>query len=828
MASFLPRCFLLALVAAGSSTAAGVAYVGRELSAVLDEVRANGLPVVYSSAVVPRGLRIDVEPTSDTDVGVLREILPSLGLALEPGPGDVFLVVRDPRPRADLAGVVSSRSDGSAIPGAEVRLGGRARSLSTARDGGFRFPGVLVGGHDLVVTAVGHETTRVRVTLDDPSAGPFRIVIGPRSTFVTDVTVTPGRHSIVDRDRTESRTLTRDDVLAAPALGNDVGRILDLLPGISTDDGSGAFRVRGGEVRDVSLVLDGLELYDPFHLRAFQSPFSLVDGSIIDRIDLFAGGFPVDRGDRHGGFVEISTDDPGTDEATEVELGTLNSRVTRRSGAEDGPGSWLVSARAWYPDSVFGTTQLGREEGLSPELADLYAKYQRSLSARVLLSGHALVGVDRLQYRERGEDVNETVSARTRNGYLWFRVIRAGSSSESTTTFSGGRIESRRRGLASGDRTAFLVLDRRETTFAGVRHDSRIALRRWMLKTGAEVRSLRAHYDYRRGNVDSPDEDDAFLLDPSGTSASAYVSVRREIGSMATAELGVRWDRQTHTNDNQLSPRMSVMARTGPRSEVRLAAGRYHQSQRIHELRVEDGESAFGRSEVSEQASLSFLHRFLAGPRFRLDTYFRRLSSLQPRFTNLFEPIELFPEVGSDRISVSPDESRLRGVELLVGNDSGPRWRWSASYALAAADDVIDGREVPRDGDRTHALKVLAGYRSGDRWSVSIAGIVRSGVPTTPVTGSVEDGEVEAVPGLRNSARLPGYGRIDLEIRRGVSLRRGTLGLTLQVSNLTDRANACCIDEFVFEPGPRGPAWTGTLYDEWPGITPSVSLSLEF
>ena len=147
---------------------------------------------------------------------------------------------------------------------------------------------------------------------------------------------------------------------ARAAIGAERGALrllgpLQMLCVRAAADTSAAFNVRGSTTEDVALVLDGLELYDPFHLQAFQSPFSLVDSNVVDRIDFFGGGYTADLGDRHGGFVKISTLAPAGPAAAQIELGTLNSRASYRAPIADGSGAWLVAVRGWYPEALQDT-----------------------------------------------------------------------------------------------------------------------------------------------------------------------------------------------------------------------------------------------------------------------------------------------------------------------------------------------------------------------------------------------------------------------------------------------------------------------------------------
>jgi hypothetical protein len=273
------------------------------------------------------------------------------------------------------------------------------------------------------------------------------------------------------------------------------------------------------------------------------------------------------------------------------------------------------------------------------------------------------------------------------------------------------------------------------------------------------------------------------------------------------------------------------MWRPGERSEIRLALGRFNQSQRIHELHVEDGETEFSRAEVAEQAELSFQHRFRSGIRVRLDAYYRELSNLKPRYENVWEPVELFPETTMDRVLIEPEEARLQGIELLVRGDAKRPIVWWASYALSSADDVIDGREVPRSWDQTHSGKFLIGYRRDNRWSVSLSGSAHTGWPTTPVLPDVQpDGSIEPIfdEDERNTDRYSDYFRLDLKARWAIPAPRGRVWLGLEVINLTDRDNPCCLNDAFFYPQPDGTIDVERDFDPWLGIRPAVSFLWEF
>jgi len=266
---------------------------------------------------------------------------------------------------------------------------------------------------------------------------------------------------------------------------------------------------------------------------------------------------------------------------------------------------------------------------------------------------------------------------------------------------------------------------------------------------------------------------------------------------------------------------------------MQLGVGEFFQSQRIHELQVEDGQTRFLPAELSRSVGLTFQHSFQNDLRLRVDAYGRKLSHLRPRYENLFSTIELYPETEPDRVLVPADHARLRGLELLLHTAPGTGFNWWVGYALSSAEDVVNGDGVPRSRDQTHAVTFLAGYRAGDRWTVSLSGSGHTGWPTTAMTASsttLPDGsvQVDPVPGPRNAERLPFYMRFDFKASRSFALPNGRVRLDLEVLNLLDRDNVCCVDDFFFHTRADGSVRVDTTHDEWLGTTPLLKLVWEF
>ena len=208
-----------------------------------------------------------------------------------------------------------------------------------------------------------------------------------------------------------------------------------------------------------------------------------------------------------------------------------------------------------------------------------------------------------------------------------------------------------------------------------------------------------------------------------------------------------------------MSPRVNLAWRLGERSVVRAAWGRFFQSQRPYELQVEDGESTLSPAELS--AAL--------GPRLRDpaagqpaaastpsgSSCFRRdIDDPRPRYENLLEPLNFFPEIEPDRVRIAPERSTAEGIELLLRGSRGARFDWWLAYSYARAEDR-PGRasKVPRSLDQPHTLALDLNCRLPRQWNLNLAWRYHTGWPTHAGRGA------PARPIRRSPRRSPSWSR---------------------------------------------------------------------
>ncbi|MCX6951556.1 MAG: hypothetical protein NTV51_05135, partial [Verrucomicrobia bacterium] len=219
------------------------------------------------------------------------------------------------------------------------------------------------------------------------------------------------------------------------------------------------------------------------------------------------------------------------------------------------------------------------------------------------------------------------------------------------------------------------------------------------------------------------------------------------------------------------------------------------------------------------------------GLNVRVEAYERLTARLRPRWENLDNGYDLFPEAQSDRVRLDPKSARARGVELLLSGRSSPRLSWNASYSIARSEELLAARWVPRVRDQRHTIYTDVTYAPNPRWQFSASWQYHTGWPTTDVVYSqatLTNGRrvLVSANGPVYGLNLPDYHRLDLRVTRRFKLARGELRTFLDIFNAYDRTNYVGYDHRVTVAGTqitdvRKPR------DQLPFL-PSVGLSWEF
>jgi outer membrane cobalamin receptor len=746
------------------------------------------------------------------------------------GPPNDPLILSQPKPLrpfrlqvGTVLGEVLATPDSQPVVQAQIRVSGRVGEVRTDEAGRFRLT-LGPGTYELTVRSLGYAPRRLEdVLVTDGDTTTVTVLLDRAPLQLRTVVITPSTYGIIgEAELVAPRTLTRRDVETRPHVGEDIYRAMDRLPGVTTDDISARLHIRGGPSDQVLEILDGLELYEPFHLKELDGALSILDVESIRELSLMTGGFSAEYGDKMAGVVSMRTVTPEPDRIkTTLGLSFMNATFKSEGSFARGAGTWLASARRGYLDIVLDITN-ATDEGveLSPTYYDLFGKVQYQLGARHLISGHVLHAGDAFSVVE--EDGTELESGYG-SSYAWLNwQADLTSALTAHTTISVGRLTRERDGRDyRGDYNdeQWLSVDERGTfDFYGLKQDWSLLVSQGLLtRWGFDLKRGFAEYDYFRWRFsDEPNKANPFgppfytwtdtlsiATEPDGYEVGLYLSNRIRPVSAVTTELGLRYDHQSHTGENMWGPRVNVSLDIAPRTTVRGAWGYFYQSHGLHELLVRDGDDTFYPAQWAEHRILGVEHRMIDGISIRVEAYERRVTDPRPEYRSLEPQYETVPEEGpDDRVRIAPTRSHARGIELFAKRDVGGRFAWFASYALAVAEDELDGEWVPRPYDQRHTLRLEFAYRPNPLWALSWAWQYHSPWPGTAQQYSLDTLAMgylywERSFGPINGERLPAYHRFDFRVSRDFPMGRGRLSVYLDVFNLYDRENAKAYDYYL-------------------------------
>jgi outer membrane receptor protein involved in Fe transport len=648
---------------------------------------------------------------------------------------------------------------------------------------------------------------------------------------IEEIVVASSRYRFADDALVERTFLTQAEVEALPRLADDSLKAVHRLPGAASNGLSGLAYMRGGEQAETLVVLDGLPMYEPFHLRLLSSPTSVLDPRTLESLDVHAGGFTAEFGDRMSAVIDARSTHPVADRYYEVGLSVfhLNALAAHRFAGDR--GQWLAAFRRSNLDLV---ADMAKSEIGKPSYIDGFGRLDYRFSDATRGSLHLLLAGDSSSLQNT-EDT-EFADADYRNSYLWGTLDHQVSPAlRGTLLVSYSDVSADRSGtvVEPGRREGF-VTDNRAYHVFGAKLDGSFTSPRWLHRAGLEFRSLSARYRYAsRSAFDAgyPFPGDpavtverALAPAPSGDHLAAYVTSRLRLTERLTAELGVRWDEQTYgaDSDDQFVPRLNLAFDATRTTRLRASWGRFQQAQGINELQVADGIADFQPAQRVDHVILGLEQALPGELALRVEAYGKEYDRLEARYENLLDPLSLLPELRWDRVRVAPDSARASGVEVLLSRKSGAAWNGWLNYAWSRVEDREDDVDTRRNWDQKHAFGGGISWTSHP-WVATLAATYHTGWPTTSVSLAAPsaDETPEVLLGPRNDSRLKDYLSIDARVSRRFTLPRGELDAFFEVTNLTNHRNPCCVDYQVLDTVPPTLARDD---DNWLQLLPSVGV----
>ncbi|UCH11480.1 MAG: carboxypeptidase-like regulatory domain-containing protein, partial [Fidelibacterota bacterium] len=274
-----------------------------------------------------------------------------------------------------ISGFVRDAETGEPLKYANVVLAGTNRGAASDVHGFYVIIGIPPGDYTLKVMMMGYRTGEQEVVLASGEDLRVDMELSVEAIQAEEVVITADRVRFEEVMEASRVHLTPREIKSAPAFAEaDLFRTLQLMPGVqATNDFSSALVVRGGSPDENLVLLDGIEVYNPFHLGGI---FSTFNADALANAEFMPGGFPSPYGNRNSSVLEITSKEGNSKGARYFKdkpyaglwnLSQLQGEVSLLSSKllAEGPiykGSWMLAWRRTYYDRLIDLYYLFKDE----------------------------------------------------------------------------------------------------------------------------------------------------------------------------------------------------------------------------------------------------------------------------------------------------------------------------------------------------------------------------------------------------------------------------------------------------------------------------------
>ena len=203
-----------------------------------------------------------------------------------------------------ISGFVRDKSTGEPLPYTNVVILEDQMGTSADVSGYYILPKITSGNYTLRFMMIGYKTVEKKIEITTQNIR-IDLELEPAAIDLEQVTVSAERMRFENRVDVSRVNLTNQEIRRAPAfIEADVFRTLQLLPSVSSsNDFNAALIVRGGSPDENLILLDGTEIYNPYHIGGV---FSTFNADMISDSEFLAGGFPSNYGGRLSSVLNIT------------------------------------------------------------------------------------------------------------------------------------------------------------------------------------------------------------------------------------------------------------------------------------------------------------------------------------------------------------------------------------------------------------------------------------------------------------------------------------------------------------------------------------------
>ncbi len=769
-----------------------------------------------------------------------------------------------------ISGEITDAANGESLIGVNVYAEGT--QMGTASNAyGFYSLRLDPGEYTIIYQYLGYDVQRKKVNIKKDLEIDVVLKEEGQALDAVEVTTRGVDANVKSVEMSVTEVTTKEIEKVPQLLGEvDVIRTLTLLPGVSTvGEGANGFNVRGGNVDQNLILLDGAPVFNSSHLFGF---FSVFNADAVQSFKLYKGGIPAFYGGRLSSVLDVRQREGNSKRFSgQGGLGLLSSRLTLEGPIVKDKLSFLVSGRRSYGD-VF--TAFSPDEAINSSILYFYdfntkINYRINKKHRVYLSGY--FGRDALGIRDfvNFNWGNATATVR------WNWTINNRMFSNLTAVYSDYDYTIGSGDTDNPDDGGFgFTLDSRLRNYKLEQKFTWFASSDYQLDFGYDA----TFYDILPGRStfnDGSSVTQTTLQSEYGLEPSLFVSAEQKVNANLTLQYGIRYSSfynfgprtiqlydgipsdenvigveefargevvQSYTGLQGIEPRFSANYSIDDYQSVKASFNRTRQyiqlvSNTTSPTPVDIWRPAgrYIEPATANQVAGGYFRNFNDNTwEFSAELFYKYFYDI----IDYRDGAELFVNDNIETALLS-GEARAYGMELLIRKQRGKLQGWigytqSRAELIVRGDDpftsISNGEWYPSNWDRLHDLSVVVSYEISEKWDVGGSFIYQTGRPVTFPVGRAEvEGLVVPVNSERNSSRIPDFHRLDLNANYNPSAgknKRWESSWSFGLFNVYARRNPFSV---FFQNDPQNPQVNQAIRLAIFGtIIPSVTYNFKF
>lgn len=650
--------------------------------------------------------------------------------------------------------------------------------------------------YTITVSYLGYSPAERHVDLNKDTT--IAIVLNETSVELGSALVT-SQVSKTETAETGMEKLTADNIKSVPALFGEIDplKVVQLTPGVqSSSEGSSGFSVRGGNIDQNLILLDGATIYNPSHVMGF---FSVFNNDVLEELKLYKGDMPAMYGGRLAALVDIRTREGNMQKyGVNGGIGLISSRILVEGPIVKDKLSFLVSGRRTYLEIFKPFVAELEDKTMHFYDLNLSLAWQISPKSKLNISGY--MGRDSYGIKDALLKYgNRTLTMRlsqTLSRKLFFNLSILGSQFDNDYTMNVIK-------QLSNQGSWWL-------RSYGAKADMAYYYGEHTLEFGYHI----MHHNIMKGKY-APNSSESintskYIHPTSSLEQALYVSNEFVFGKFS-ARTGVRLNgfynisngrpitildnyQPSHTETYpkgkiykkryMVDPRLGLSFRIDDRQTIKAS---YTRTSQFLQMALNNASglpintwfesSANIRPQLNDQYSVGY-YRDIKGKdyEFSFEVYYKDTKNA----VDFKDHAKLTYNYDLEQ-DVRMGKGYSYGLEVMLRKNTGRLNGWITYFftrSMKKIDTVNGGRWYRSIYDKPVNITIVANYELSDKWSLSANWILASGTPTSYPTGRAYVGDIYPennyipVYSGRNNSRYPTYHRLDISATLKLRTRR--------------------------------------------------------